>query len=77
MTAYQDLIPKFIRHNRPQIKKNTLTNGEIREILIKLNSKPVKSVAWDFGRAVLTIYKIRNNYVLVRGHLYRRIEDGN
>ena len=75
--VHQDLIPKFGSHNRSQMRKKKLTNTDIREVLIKCNMATQKRVGDDFGVSQSMISNIMNNYVLVRGHLYRRVEDGN
>lgn len=77
MTALVDSIPKFGSKNRSITKKFSVSNGEIRKVLEKLNTSPAKRVASDFDRDVRTIYKIRDNYALINGELYRRIDDGN
>ena len=76
MNQLADSIPKLGAKNRSVIKKFSVSNGEIRDVLEKLNSQPAKHVAYDFNRDVRTIYKIRDNYALIDGKLYRRIDDG-
>lgn len=68
-------IPKFGAKNRCITKKFSVSNGEIREVLEKLNSQPAKAVSYDIGRSIGTIYKIKHNYALIDGELYKRIND--
>ena len=77
MTALVDSIPKFGSKNRSITKKFSVSNSEIREVLEKLNTSPAKAVSYDIGRSIGTIYKIKHNYALINGELYRRIDDGN
>lgn len=77
MIQQVDLIPKFGSKNRSIARVFSVSNGEIREVLEKLNTSPAKSVAYDSGRCLGTIYKIKRNYALINGELYRRIDDGN
>lgn len=71
-----DDIPKFGFHNRQITKQKVLSNDLVRGVLLKLDMSPAKRVCDDFGVCLGTVYKIRKNYALVNGILYRRIEDG-
>ena len=74
MKALVDSIPKFGSHNRSIKAKSKLTNTDIRTILEKSISQPAKAID---GYCAGTIYKIRRNYLLKDGDLYKRIENGN
>ena len=67
-------IPKLGAKKRCITKKNSVSNTDIMTILEKLNSEPAKRVSSDSGRCLGTIYKIRRNYALIDGELYRRID---
>ena len=68
-----DKVPIFGSHNRSVKAKRHLTNTDIRVILEKSVYQAAKAID---GYSNATIYKVRREYKLIDGDLYRKVEDG-
>lgn len=73
MIALMDDVPKFGSKERFIKAKRHLTNTDIRVILEKSVFQAAKAID---GYCNSTIYKVRREYKLIDGDLYRKVEDG-
>lgn len=72
-----DQVPKFGVQNRYVAKRKEVGNDLVREVLERSLLSPAKRVCDDLGISIGTVYKIKSNYMLVHGVLFRKVEDGN